>query len=65
MEGRHEPLPDDIEALKAALVIERGTDELSAGGDRLEKSATHLATAERGLGLKKFSGAEKKVAANR
>ena len=24
MEGRHEPLPDDIEALKAALVIERG-----------------------------------------
>src|SRR6202165_5908681 len=24
MEGRHEPLPDDIKALKAALVIERG-----------------------------------------
>ena len=24
MEGRDEPLPDDIEALKAALVIERG-----------------------------------------
>jgi hypothetical protein len=24
MEGRDEPLPDDMEALKAALVIERG-----------------------------------------
>jgi hypothetical protein len=39
---------------------ERGTDELSFGSDRLEKSTTHLATAERGLGLKKFWGAEKK-----
>ena len=38
---------------------ECGTDELSAGGDRLEKSATHLATAERGPGLKRFWGAEK------
>jgi hypothetical protein len=24
MEGRLEPLPDDVEALKAALVVERG-----------------------------------------
>ena len=29
---------------------ECGPDELSAGSDRLEKSATYLATAERGLG---------------
>jgi hypothetical protein len=30
-----------------------------AGGDRLEKSATKLEAAERGLGFKKFWGAEK------
>ena len=38
---------------------ERGADELFAGGDQSEKSATHLATAERGLGLIKFWAAEK------
>jgi transposase len=36
------------------------TDELSVGSDRLEKSTTHLATAERGLGLKKVLSCRKK-----
>ena len=33
---------------------DRGADELSAGGDRLAQSATHLAAAERRIGCKKL-----------
>ena len=44
---------------------ERGTDELSAGGNRLEKSATHLATAECRIGPKNVLRCKKTVIANR
>ena len=44
---------------------ERGADELYAGGDRLEKSATDLATAERRLGIKNVLSCREKVNANR
>ena len=45
---------DGVVALSAAQM------SYLLGGDRLEKSATHLATAERGIGLKKVLRCRKK-----
>ena len=42
------------------VALTRGADELSAGGDRLAKSATHLAAAERRIGLKNVLRLRKK-----